>query len=465
MKFRRLICLLLSLICLFGCVCFCVSGQDLDEVDPSVTSGSHGLDGRSPLLGNTRLIDNCKATLIYETTTDTLLHAFNADNKLYPASLVKIMTAYVALEQGSLDDIVTIREDAFRALPKDSISVRLKEGEKISLESLLYCMIVQSANDASAAIAEHIAGTQVAFVTLMNAYAKELGCTNTNFTNPHGIHHENQYSTARDVARILAAAMKNEDFRTIFKTAKYTVPATNLSDPRNLTSGNHLMHTESMSYYFDERVTGGRTGVDYQGFRHLAGTAEENGMELVTVVIGSVSEFEPDGVTVKSFGGFLETSNLLNHGFNNYRKRQIVSADQVMRQISVLNGDCDLLLGVKDSVSTILPSGVKLDDLTFRYTDVLNSSAAPVKRGTLVSHLQVWYGPNCLVQTDVFALNDVSVATQKVVNITLNRNGLPWWAIVLIVFGGVILSLLIVLFSIRAKNMRKHRNQNPYRRR
>ena len=93
------------------------------------------------------------------------------------------------------------------------------------------------------------------------------------------------------------------------------------------------------------------------------------------------------------------------------------------------------------------------------------SRAPPVNRGTLVSHLQVWYGPNCLVQTDVFALNDVSVATQKVVNITLNRNGLPWWAIVLIVFGGVILSLLIVLFSIRAKNMRKHRNQNPYRRR
>ncbi len=461
MKIRRLFCLILVFVLVCGRFFVTAQAENVQEEpvqeaeDLSVTNGSHSLDAAMPLLGDGRVIDNAKATVLFELDSETLLHAWNADVKMYPASLVKIMTAYVALEQGNLDDIATVREGAIRSLPSDSVSVGLQDGEMISLEDLLYCMMVHSANDAACVIAEHIAGSQAAFVQLMNDYASQLGCTGTHFTNPHGIHNDDQYTTARDVAKILAAAVKNEKFRTIFGTAFYSVPATNKSAQRNLASGNHMMHTESMAYYYDSRVTGGRTGVDYQGFRSIASTAEYNNMQLLAVVMGSVSYFEADGKTVKSFGGFLETTNLLDEGFDNYRKRQIVSADQVLRQISVLGGDCDLILGVKDSVSTILPSYVGLDDLSFRYTDSMGISSAPLSKGDRLSYLQVWYGPMCLVQADVFALNDVPVAYQKVQEVKSTEPGLSPWGIVLIVFAALAVLAAALLFGVRQYNIRK----------
>lgn len=462
MHFKRVFCLAAALVILLSSLAGSSFAQE-GAPDPSVTSGSHSLDAAVPMIGYDKLIDNSKACILYEATTGTLMHAHNADARAYPASLVKIMTAYVAIMDGNLEDVATVRGAALNSLPKDSVSCRLKDGEQMKLKDLLLCMQVQSANDACVVIAEHISGSQTAFVKRMNEYAQQLGCTGTNFMNPHGIHHENQYTTARDMAKILAAAMELEAFREIFCAVSCTIPATNMTDERNYTTGNHLMNTVSMTYYYDSRITGGRTGVDYQGFRHIASTAEENNMLMISVILGSVSEFEPDGVTVKSFGGFLETSEIMNAGLNNYRKRQIVSADQVMRQITVSGGDCDLLLGVKDSVSTILPSNVTLENLSLRYTDIQSAKTAPVEKGNAISHLQVWYGPNCLVQTDVYALNDVPLAQDKVIRKEIKDQESPWWVIVLIAVGAVVIVFVVVLICIRSANMKKYRKRrNPY---
>ena len=465
MKIKRTFCLILCFVLTLLLFQTPVSAEQ-EERDQSVTNGSHTLDASTPLLGTGRIISNCKSAVLYELSSETLLCAWNADERMYPASLVKIMTAYIAIDRGNLSDMVTVRDGALRSLPSDAVTVRLKAGEMISLEDLLYCMMVHSANDAAIVIAEHIAGSQNAFVKLMNEYAQDLGCTNTNFMNVHGIHHADQYSSARDIAKMLSAAMKNDVFREIFGTVRYTVGATNMSDSRSLVTGNHLMNVDSMQYYFDSRVTGGRTGVDYQGFRCIASSAEEYGMELISVVMGSVSVFDSKGAVV-SFGGFLETTDLLDAGFETNRKRLIVSEYQVLRQVSIANGDCDLMLGVQESASTVLPYSVKLEDLSFRYTDYLQGISAPIQKGEKISHLQIWHGPLCLVQMDVYALNDVPVSYQKVQYHSIDNDGLLWWQIILIVLGAVLLIFVAVLVGMRTYNIQKRsgNRNNMYRKR
>ena len=187
------------------------AAYDISE-DDSVNMGSHTIDSQLPVLGSEQLISNARSVLLYETGTDTLMYSWNADERLPPASLVKILTALIAIERGDLTSQVVVREDVLNSVSKNAVKTGLLAGEILTLEDLLYCMMVNSGNDAAAVIADHVAGSQEAFVAIMNEYAQELGCTSTNFTDVHGIDDVNQYSTARDLGRILAAAVKNEVF-------------------------------------------------------------------------------------------------------------------------------------------------------------------------------------------------------------------------------------------------------------
>ena len=170
------------------------------------------------------------------------MYSWNGDMRINPSSLVKIVTAYIAIRDGNLEDEITINSNSFSSLPHDAAKTGFYDGEILTLEDLLNCMMVDSGNDAAIAIAEHIGGTQDAFVGMMNDYAQELGCTDTHFTNVHGMYDTNQYSTCRDIARILDDTVNNDYFMKLFGAVYYTVPATNkMSDIRLLTTGNfHL---------------------------------------------------------------------------------------------------------------------------------------------------------------------------------------------------------------------------------
>ena len=235
--------------------------ETANETHPQFqVNASYGIDSEITLLGNDRLVKNLRSAIVFEANSNTLMYAWNADTQLFPASFVKIITALVAIEKGNLADIVTVSADAIASVPHDAVSAELVAGEEISLENLLYCLLLGSANDAAVVIAEHISGTEAAFVDLLNSYAIELGCKDTHFVNAHGLHSQQQYTTARDSARILAAAIKNEDFYRIFTATKHTIGETNKTPLRNLLSGNLLMDPNSKLYY-DSRVVGGRTGV------------------------------------------------------------------------------------------------------------------------------------------------------------------------------------------------------------
>ena len=432
--------------------------------DLAVTNGCHSVDGAIPFLGQDRLVENAQSVIMFETGSQTLMYAWNADTPMYPASLVKIMTALLVLEKGTLTDEVTVNQSALDTVSSDAISVELQAGEIMTVENLMYCMMVYSANDAAAVLAEYISGSQNEFVALMNTKAEELGCTGTTFTNPHGLHNELQLTTARDMCRILQAALEYDVFRTIFGTVTYTVPATNLQDQRSISTNNYLMHTAAVAIHYDGRVTGGRSGVTAEGFRCVASVSENGNMEMICIVMGAKSVYSENTTNISSYGGFPETSKLLDMAYDGYARKQIIYENQILRQQPVLNGDNDVFAASYEAFSTVLPSDISFDQLSFRYADAPGSNQAPIKKGQNLAALQVWYGGMCVAQTDIFAMNDVPVAYVKSAIPDAGASSGSGWIVIMIV---VILVLLaaIALFLLRSAAIMKHRAKHRHRNR
>ena len=451
MKFKPLICIFLCVLLLVAPIYTQVRAEQSEEAQVSVSNGSHTLDATQCLLGNSKLVSNTETAILYETKTQTLLYAYNADVRMYPSSFVKLMTLLIALEEGDLAQEITVKQDVLNSVSADAMSVNLSAGEVLTLEDLLYCMIVGSGNDAAAVIGDAIAGSQEAFVEKMNAYAQEFGCTNTNFMNVHGLHHEQQYITARDAARIMEQGLKNDTFRKIIGTDTYLVCANEIAGERNLVTNNYLISTHVMDIYKDNRVKGGRTGVDNYGRRCVAAVANSGNMELISIVMGTKSTYEADGYTVRVYGGFPETTDLLTQGFQGVRGVEIFHKDQVMRQYGIMGGNCDLFSGALEGASTVLPYSVGLEDLTFVYKDSFNGAypAIPVNRGDFISTVQVWYRDICVGSSVLYAMNTVDGKQPEFVPSMQSDTAMPWWGWVLIVFGSLVVLAGIYILVMR----------------
>ena len=457
-------CMLCRMICILLILLLAVPSQATsDGIDMSVTRGCHSIDAQMPMLTPEKKVENVYSAFLYDNTNDTLLYAQEPDLQLPPASFVKIMTALIVAERGDMDEQITVRQEVLDTLSSSSMSINLKDGEIISMRDLLYCILVEAANEAAAVAATHICGDQETFVKEMNAYAAQLGCTATVFTNVHGLHDDFQLMSARDAARILSAATKNEVFMEAFSTVNYTVPATNLSEARELSSNNYLMNDDIMTVYLDSRVTGGRAGVMATGERNLAVTAERNDVQLISIVMGSLSTLAPNGHSVVTFGSYQETSALLDMGFRGHRPVQLFYENQALKQYEVINGDSYITTGVLDAVLAVLPNGVTYNDLSYRYNEDSTTIYAPVKAGDIISTVQVWHNELCLAQANLYALHDVDVkeivATEEIVE----EKEMDTSALLIVV--AVIVGLLMVLLfgrrlifrMIRAQQIRRHR--------
>ena len=462
-----------SIFCLIAVLLFCsvpVAAEDTVP-DASVLQGCNTVDGQVPFLGTGVLVSNTVSAVLYETNTDSLMYAHNADQQVSPASLVKILTALIAVEKGKMDDVVTVHEEVLATLAPDAAVVELVADEVLTVRDLLYCMMVASGNDAAVVLADHVLGSQEAFVAEMNRYAEELGCTATHFTNVHGLHDDNQYTTARDVTRILAKAVENEAFCEVFGAIYYTVPESNKSPERHISTQNYMMNDDKDVNYYDTRVTGSRTAVNNDYSRSVASVAELNDMQLICVVIGAKSQYAEDGYTTLVFGGYGETKQLLDLGFNGYRTAQILYPDQVFKQVSVVNGDCDLTIGTKSGASCVIPSNLGENDLVYRFADE-SGYTAPVENGQSLSMLQVWYGSVCIAQSETYAMNGVATAGTAFTNDTDKNVDVSFLRILLYVIGSVLILVFvvfIVLFTMRSfqisKRKRQSRNNSRNRRR
>ena len=462
MKKIRRFCLLLMICALLVSLCQPVGAVESDQTS---VNGCKTLDAKLPLKTDEQLLETAKSVILYELDSKTLVYAWNADEQLDPSGMNKIMTALLALEKGNSADVVTVTRSALDSVPIGSMSANLKKGEQMSLLDLLYCMMVGSANDAAAVIAEHISGSQEAFVALMNQRAKELGCTNTNFLNANGLSVEGQYSTARDLAKITEAALENEIFTQLFCTETHTVPATNESDARNILTTNYMMSKETIKTQFDERVTGGKTGALTTTDRSLIATSQTEQIRYLSVVMGAKGEVSDRG-SVTKFGSFEETKVLLDHGFDGYVKRELFAAGQSMARFEVEG--YGVAVGPSSAVSAMLPVDALESEVTYR-TAANSGEELPVSRGQVMGRMEVWFRSMCVAQCDLVALHKLQDAQDVIRPVDpqqARESKFPWKTVGLVigvVIVGLVLLAVAVLFAVRMMGtMRKktrHRNR------
>lgn len=372
----------------------------------ATASTPSGLLAQQALAGNGDYEGTAKAVVLYEMNTDTLVYAYQPDLRISPTGIVKVLTALIALEEGNLDDVVTVRRSTLDSVSPGAVSAGLKAGEEISLRDLLYCIMVSSANDACAVVAEHIAGSQQAFVEKMNARAATLGCANTHFTNVHGLSDANQYSTARDLALITVEALGNLRFTQLFGVTEYTVPATNKSAARTLHTTNFMMNPDSP--YFDARVTGGKPAAVTTQDRSLVCVAEQEGSRYLCVVMSAQAKVSGGAVT--SYTNFKEGSKLLNLGFEGFAVQQVLGAGQNFGLYPVEGGENHVVVTPEADVFALLP--VKFDSSKLQLEPQMDSAAltAPVQAGQAVGTLQVRYNGVPIGSVRLLAGHDVALA-------------------------------------------------------
>ena len=256
------------------------------------------------------------SALLIEPTSGTVLYELNADETRYPASTTKIMTALVTLENADLTQQITVEEGDFTHVTADSSVAGFKPGEVLTVEQLLYGLMLPSGNDASYILARAVAGDVDTFVQMMNDRAAELGCTGTHFANPCGLHDDNHYTTARDLMRITQAAMANPTFAQIVSTPSYELPATTLQEARTLENSNLLLDSTSSVYYAPAQ--GIKTGNTTEAGRCLVAAASQNDITLYSVVLGCADAEIPASLT--------ETKRLFEWAYAEWSVQEIVTA-------------------------------------------------------------------------------------------------------------------------------------------
>lgn len=298
-----------ALICALCTLCCLLPAQAIEIPEPTLSPEANKYDAEHPELLYEDQLYAASAILI-EASTGQVIFEKNADQIMYPASTTKILTALLALEFGDLDQMCTVSENAITFYEDNVTTMDLRAGETIPLRELLYGALVKSANDAANVIAESVSGNMNAFVGLMNQAAAVYGCTNTNFTNPNGLHNDNHYTTARDMALIAMEAMKNETFREMVATTSYTIPATDTMRSRSITNSNRLMIAptaeKANKYYFPDAI-GIKTGTTTKAGYCFVGAAEREGVELISVLFFT-------GENAR----WADTIKLMNYGFAQY---------------------------------------------------------------------------------------------------------------------------------------------------
>lgn len=437
-----------------------------------ITNGCRTINGMTPLGGTDKILKSAQAAFIYEINTETVVYAYNPDMHLYPGSLAKIMTCLLAIENGDMDQKVTFSTQWNKSLPPQSIVCNLKEGEETTLGILIYWTMLYSANDAALNIASIIGGSQEGFVEMMNQRAKQMGCTDTVFTNVHGLDDPNQYTTARDMVKIVLEATKNETFCTVFGEDSVEMPPTNRSEKsRYINSDNHLIFRNILPKFNRSEVTGGKTSSTGGSGSSLIATAEKNDMKLICLVMGTQRE-AVDGV-VSYYGNFEEMFDLLDFTFNGFRIARVLYPDMALNQFKVSGGECDVVGYPDSSVNSVMPIDCTLDNLILRYTVEGGGLNAPIAKDQKIATVQVWYRTSCVTESQVYSLNSVrSIVNSGVtINSVASRDDSNVWkffqslGMVLLTLAGLFAVYLVINNYRRIRGERRKAKRRAARRR
>lgn len=354
---------------------------------------------------------NCKNAIVVNSDTGRVVFEKGADEKVSIASLTKIMTSLVVIENcADLDALVSVKKSALDAIADTGlVTANLVEGEEMSVKDLLYCLLISSAADASVVLADYIGGSVSGFVELMNKKAAELGMDSTHFVNTHGLDAEGHYSTARDVATLTGYALKNELFCDIVSRDTYTASATNKSPERKVSSTNYLI-LENSGYYY-KWADGVKTGYTGDAGRCLASTAVRNGDRYICIVLGCDAYTKSGAMACAHFSDSIE---LLDNAFNTYSMKKVCKKGRnaISVHVKCLGIDEDAQ-GVFGETFSYLLSKSEKAELKFSLDNELIDK--PVKKGDRLGSCNIVFGGKTLKTVEIVAKSDTNRNYVKII--------------------------------------------------
>lgn len=375
---------------------------------------------------------NSPSVILMDAKTGKILYSKNAFEQRFPASTTKLMTAILTLENCKLDDVATVSHNSIFSIPVGYSHASLQENEELTIEQLLNVLLIPSANDAAIVLAEHIAGSVENFAEMMNNKATELGCLNTHFINPNGVHAEDHYSTAYDLAIIGRYAMKFDDIMRIAKVSQYTLPKTNEYDreDRIFNTTNGLVNKNSEYYY--QYATGLKTGYTDKSGYCIVTTAEKDGVELLAVVLGSESIEDR----------YNDCTKLFDYGFDNYSYQSLISARKVVDTIKI-NGATretkSLNVISKSEISALVKNDVNIDNIE-PTIEINQNLSAPISQDAVVGKIS-------------YEIDGENYSTDLIAETSVEESKLET-----IIFRAFLIFLILYLLVIILKKLNKPKN-------
>ena len=352
--------------------------------------------------------------LLMEASTGKVIYEKNGYEKAYPASTTKIMTAILTLEHCNLTDVATASYEAVYSVPVGYSNANIQVGEELTINQLLNVLLINSANEAANVLAEHIAGSVDSFATMMNAKAEELGCLNTHFVNPNGVHNENHYSTAYDLALMGRYAMKNDTFRELVNTKFYTLPATNkyLTNDRVFGTTNELLKKDtrdSVDNYYYEYCTGIKTGYTNAAKSCIVASAKKDDIEYIVVILGAGTT--DNGLSAR----YLDCKTLFNYAFENYTVKKLNDEEADLKTINIPNGTLStkhLKVKIQDEINVLLKKSTDTTNLT-PTVEINKDLPVPIVKNSIVGKITYTidgneYTSNLIAGNNVYESNTVT---------------------------------------------------------
>lgn len=374
------------------------------ETTESTTTNTEGTSTDST---SSELTLTAESAILMDATTGKILYEKNSRTKQYPASITKLMTILLALEHGSLEDEITFSHDAVFSIEPGSAHIAIQEGEILTLEQVLYGIMLRSANECANAAAEYVDGSMEKFAEHMTARAKELGCKNTNFVNANGLFDENHYTTAYDMALIAQELLKNETYRSMMSNTYYLIPPTNKQPEERPLHGQHQMLNENSLYYY-EPAEGGKTGYTVEAQNTLVTYAKQGDTELIAVVL-------------KCNGAqhYVDTKTLFEYGFANYQTVKAFSAADLTQNVAITEtykGKTTTLdtiaVAPASDVYVTIPKNATIENIS-KAVDCPESASVPVAVGDKLGTVVLSLNGEALATVDLTAQKEVKATTDE----------------------------------------------------
>ena len=402
---------------------------------------------------------NCQVDLLISLDDGSVIVERNADKPYAPASLTKVMTALVVLKNTEdLNRVMTVSPLALESIAGTGSSTSgIKSGEQMSIYNMLCALLIPSGNDAAAALAIEYGGTIDGFVKMMNDTAKEIGCQNTHFDNPHGLDTPTHKTTAKDLALMAKEALKFSAFETIVAQKTYIMPETNMNKARQLVNTNFLINSAYVSYY-NKNVKGIKTGSTENAGKCLISYASKDGYNYLAVAMGGDYR-DSDGDGIEENQAFMDTNKMYNWAFKNLKYEVVTREGQFICSLP-LNYCWDsesIRLVALNEVMALVPQGNNSESVSFEPYDVPESVDAPIKKGDKIGKAKIMFAGQQIGMADLVIAEDANMSVLLYAKAMIQR--VTSKTVFKIIFALVVILIVayVVMFIISNNRRRKKR--------